>query len=240
MKRLCAILACCALLVGLAALPAAAKPRQITKAKPETTDILFILDESGSMFGLSSDTIGGYNSFIEKQKKEPGEARLTTVLFNSTYRVLGSQVDLKRVPLLTSREYSPTSTTALYDAVGRAVSDLKKSLQEEGRASEKVIVLIVTDGQENSSVEFRLSQVQKLIADCRKSGWEFVYMGANVESAKEASSIGISRKNAMDFAPSANGLQNVFDSAQEAVKNFRSTGDVGKWQQSDDSKPVKP
>lgn len=202
-----------------------------------TTEILFILDESGSMNPLQSDTIGGYNSFIEKQKAKPGQTWLTTVLFNSDYRRIVDRVPIKEAPKMDDKVYSPTSTTALYDAIGRGLSDLDRFRKSSDSPSDKVIVVIVTDGEENSSEEYNLSQVKKMIADRTKRGWEFIYMGANVESAKEASRIGIAPTNAMDFSATGRGLKQAFDSAESAVDNMRKTGSLGQWKKNDAPQP---
>lgn len=193
--------------------------------KENLTEIVFILDRSGSMYNLADDTIGGFNSFVEDQKKESGEAKLTVVLFNHEYKLLYDRIDLKDVPRLTNKEYSPAGTTALMDAIGNAISTVGARLSntpEEERPS-KVIVVIATDGYENSSVEYNRSQIKDMIEHQReKYSWEFIFIGAGIDGYREADSIGIGGARAMSVSASAVGTANMFSSVSYATKGIRS------------------
>ena len=152
--------------------------------KKEKVEIVFILDRSGSMGGLEKDTIGGYNSFINSKKDL--DAVLTTVLFDNKIEILHDRVDIKKVKKLTNKDYYVRGSTALMDAVGITMNKISK--ESKGR---KVIFVITTDGYENASREYTKSQIKEMIE--KKKDWEFLYLGANINSYDEASSIGIRR-----------------------------------------------
>lgn len=195
----------------------------------DLTQIVCILDRSGSMSSLVSDTIGGYNTFIESQKLEQGEAWVTTVLFDDRYELLYDTVDIKSLQPMTNKEYYPRGMTALFDAVGRTIDDVGHRLEtraEEERPS-KVIVVIITDGHENSSKDYSISKVKEMVVhQTEKYNWQFIFMGANIDSAAEASSIGIDKKFSMDYAATIYGTARVYASADRVVSQLRSTGKV--------------
>lgn len=187
------------------------------------TEIVFLLDRSGSMSGLENDTIGGFNAFVEKQCKLEGETLLTTVLFDDQYEVLWNGVDGKKTRL-TDEEYYVRGTTALLDAVGKTILDVgyRLSKTDEKYRPGKVIFVITTDGMENASQEFTYEKVKELIKHQQeKYSWEFIFMGANIDAAKEADSIGISVENAFEFEASEAGVVKMYDIMCEAVTEKR-------------------
>ncbi len=197
--------------------------------KENLTQIVCILDRSGSMSGLVKDTIGGYNTFIENQKQEPGEALVTTILFDDQYEVLINAADIKAVQPITGKDYFARGMTALYDAVGKTIDDLGHRLAgmaEEERPS-KVIMVIITDGLENASKEYSQNRVKEMIThQTEKYSWQFIFMGANIDSAKEASSIGINADFSMDYAATGAGTASVYASADRAVSQMRACGKI--------------
>jgi uncharacterized protein YegL len=194
--------------------------------KDNLTQIVFILDRSGSMDSLAADTIGGYNGFIEAQKAEEGEALLTTVLFDNEYEILHDSVNLKDVKPLTEKDYYARGMTALLDAVGKTIKTVGANLakmEEEDRPS-KVIVVITTDGFENASKEFTQEQVKTMIEHQRdKYNWEFIFLGANIDSVGTAKDYGITY--AADWTANSVGAQSVYTSLSRGISNYR--GDKG-------------
>ena len=153
--------------------------------KKNLTEMVFILDRSGSMSGLEKDTIGGYNSLLEKQKKEEGQAYVSTILFDHKQEVVHDRVLLSKVKPLTEKEYYVRGCTALLDALGSAINHIKnihKYAREEDRP-EKTIFVITTDGMENASQEYSYAKVKKMVEEQkRKNGWEFLFLGANIDA----------------------------------------------------------
>jgi uncharacterized protein YegL len=195
--------------------------------KNNLTEIVTILDSSGSMAALADETISGYNLFIEEQKKLPGDARLTTVLFNSGYTRLLDRVDIHKAKPLTSAEYQIGGMTALLDAIGRTVDDIGKKLDktpEEERPS-RVIVMILTDGEENSSKKFNAAQIKEKI-DTQKNvySWEFIFLAKDLQTVELATSIGIN--NSVQYHASVVGTQNVFRGLSVQTASYRSGNDV--------------
>ena len=170
--------------------------------KKGLTEIVFILDRSGSMSGLESDTIGGYNSMIEKQKKEEGEALISTVLFDGQTDVLHDRVPLDKISPITEKEYYVRGCTALLDAIGGAVhhiSKLHKHMAEEDRP-EKTLFIITTDGMENSSRQYSYDKVKKMIEKQKeKYHWEFIFLGANIDAVGVADRFGVDRQHAVRY-----------------------------------------
>ena len=169
--------------------------------KENLTELVFILDKSGSMCGLEADTIGGFNSLIEKQKKETGEAIVSTILFSDDSQVLHNRINLQDVGKMTDKEYFTSGCTALLDAVGSSIKHVVKvqeSLPDEERPA-KTLFIITTDGQENASHEYSYSNIKKLIEKQTEKGWEFIFLGANIDAAKEAEKVGILRENAVNY-----------------------------------------
>ena len=168
----------------------------------DLTELVFILDKSGSMHGLEADTIGGFNSLIEKQKKEDGKALVTTILFDDKTEVVHDRVDLEYIRNLNNEQYVTGGSTALLDAVGGAVSHIRK-IHKYIRPEDvpaKTLFVITTDGMENASRRYTYDKVKKLIEHQKvKYGWEFIFLGANIDAAETAVSMGISRDRAADY-----------------------------------------
>ena len=189
------------------------------------TELIFILDRSGSMFGLEPDTIGGYNSMITNQKKEDGEARVTTILFDDTYKVVHDAVDIQSVQPMTTADYFVGGCTALMDAVGKTINNVGVRLAntpEEERPS-KVVVVITTDGYENASREFTRAQIKQMIEHQTNTySWQFMFLGANIDAAAEAQSLGISGDWAAQYAASEIGTKSVYDCVDSVISSLRS------------------
>lgn len=204
--------------------------------KKNLVEMAFILDRSGSMSGLEKDTIGGFNSLIEKQKQETGEAFVTTVLFDDQYELLYDHVNIKDVKELTSKEYYPRGMTALLDAVGRTINSIgaRLSATPEDERPEQVIIVITTDGYENASHEFTKTKVKEMIEHQQtKYSWTFMFLGANMDAVSEATSLGINQDFAKTYTNSSVGLNSVYSavscsvSAMRNVESFATTDDLG-------------
>lgn len=188
--------------------------------------MVFILDRSGSMSGLEADTIGGFNAMIDKQKKEEGAAFVTTVLFHTQYSVLHDRLMIDKVPAMTDKDYFVGGGTALLDAVGmtiRQIETIHKYARPEDVPAHTVFI-ITTDGQENSSTQFRYADVKKMIEAAKEKGWEFLYLGANIDAAAEAAKIGISRERAANYEASACGTRSLFKAMNSSVASVRRKG----------------
>jgi uncharacterized protein YegL len=197
--------------------------------KKGLTELVFILDKSGSMSGLESDTIGGFNSMLAKQKTVEGECFVTTVLFDNEYELVHDRIDIKAISPMTDREYQVGGTTALLDAIGKTInkiSNAQKHTAEEYRA-EKVMFVIITDGLENSSREYSADKVKALIERQKeKYAWEFVFLGANIDAVETAGKFGISADRAMDYLADSEGTNLNFKMISQAVATFRKSGKV--------------
>ena len=192
--------------------------------KKNLTELVFILDRSGSMAGLEGDTIGGFNAMIEKQRGEPGEAVISTVLFDNETEVIYDRLPLDRVPALTEKEYYVRGCTALLDAVGGAIhhiGNVHKYAREEDRP-EKTLFVITTDGLENASRRYTYDKVKAMIERQRETyGWEFLFLGANIDAAREAARFGIRADCAADYHADSIGTEAVYESVCEAVCQVR-------------------
>lgn len=187
------------------------------------TEIIFLIDRSGSMGGLETDTIGGFNSFIEKQSKMEGKTIVTTILFDDRYEILWNGIDASKAKL-TDKEYFARGSTALLDAVGKTILDvgLRLSKTNDSERPGKVIFVITTDGKENTSCEFTCEKVKSLIKHQQeKYSWEFIFLGANIDAAKEAVNIGIYEGNAYNFETSHNGVDAMYEMVNEMVSKKR-------------------
>lgn len=196
------------------------------------TEIVFILDRSGSMEGLERDTIGGFNSVLRKNKERGGAMVVSTVLFDDRIDVICDRKDIKDVTPLTSKEYYVRGCTALLDAVGGAiehVSKVQKMLPKHHRAK-NVMFVITTDGYENASREFSYEKVKRLIEKKTKKGWEFIFMGANIDAAAEAARIGIACDHAAQYCADGLGTQAVYGAIDDAMCQLSTdTGITGSW-----------
>ncbi len=192
--------------------------------KKGLTELVFILDKSGSMGGLETDTIGGYNSMLEKQKAVEGECHITTVLFDNSYELLHDRIDIKAVRPITDKEYSVGGSTALLDAIGRTIHKIgnaQKHTAEDYRA-EKVMFVIITDGEENSSREYSAQKVKAQIERQRAEyGWEFIFLGANIDAVETAGRFGIAADRAQNYHADKKGVELNFRAMSEAVATFR-------------------
>ena len=183
-------------------------------------ELVLILDKSGSMSGLESDTIGGFNSMIDKQKEAGVDAKVTTVLFDTHFKTLHDRADIKKVEKLTSKDYVASGNTALLDAVGETINKISK-VEDIYAKNRAVLFVIITDGQQNSSKEYSKAQIKKMISDKQeKYDWEFIFLGANIDAASEAESIGIQRSNAVKYQNNSEGVQKNFEAAAEMSKDM--------------------
>jgi uncharacterized protein YegL len=197
--------------------------RRMNWMNKNVTEIIFLLDRSGSMSGLESDTIGGFNAFVKKQSQQEGETLVTAVLFDDQYEVLWNGSNARDVKL-TEREYYVRGCTALLDAVGQTILDVGHRLSKTNEAQKpsKVIFVITTDGMENASREFTYGKVKELIKHQQeKYNWEFIFMGANIDVVREADSLGIETDNAYNFEASEKGVEMMYNTVCEAVLEKR-------------------
>jgi len=199
------------------------KIERVVNMNSNLTEIIFLLDRSGSMGGLEADTIGGFNAFIDKQRQLEGKTIVTAVLFDNNYEILWNGIDASKVRL-TGNEYFVRGSTALLDAVGKTILDVgyRISKAPEYERPGKVIFVITTDGMENASSEFTYKKVKQLIKHQQeKYNWEFIFLGANIDVAKEADSIGIDSKDAYSYKASQDGVGCMYQMVCEEVARRR-------------------
>lgn len=175
----------------------------------EDMDIVFLLDRSGSMSGIEEDTIGGYNNYIKRQRKNKRHTRVTTILFDDQYEVLLDGEDIQKVKEITPSEYYVKGCTALFDAIGKTINHIKNKVKN------KVLFVITTDGLENASKEYNKEQIRNLIKE--HNNWEFIYIGANIDSYKEGTSIGIEASNISNYKKTKKGTKNLFNAIERAT-----------------------
>ena len=197
--------------------------------KNNTTELVFILDRSGSMAGLESDTIGGFNAMIEKQRGQEGACFVTTVLFDNESVMLHDRIPLEKVPRMTEADYAVRGCTALIDAIGGAVShiaDIHKYARPEDVPAHTLFV-ITTDGYENASQVYTSSEVKRMISDRKeKNGWEFLFIGANIDAVETAGRIGIPADRAGDYRANAKGTRAVFAAVADCASEMRACGAI--------------
>jgi uncharacterized protein YegL len=191
------------------------------------TEIVFVLDKSGSMSNLVGDTIGGFNGFIESQKSIEGKATLTTVLFDTTWRILHDGVDLHEVKPMTTSDYMAGGGTAMLDAIGEIINRVQDRHDELGAEKpENVLFVITTDGEENSSRKFTKKNVEKMIKhQTNGHGWKFMFLGANMDAVKEAESIGINKDYAANYAYTSKGTDAIFTTMSCVSSSLRGVAD---------------
>ena len=193
--------------------------------KKGLTELVFILDKSGSMDHLTSDTIGGFNSMIASQKQEDGEAYVTTVLFSSQHTILHDHINVQEVQPITEKDYYAMGMTALLDAVGNTIDLVGQRLSDtpEEERPEKVIFVITTDGMENSSKEFTKSKVKEMIEHQQDVySWTFMFLGANIDAVKEGTDLGIKSKFSKTYTASDIGTQSIYKAVCDTVSYCRS------------------
>lgn len=194
----------------------------------ETTEIVFILDRSGSMQGLENDTIGGFNSLIEKQRKEKGKAYITTVLFDHQIDILYENIDIENIKPLTNKDYYVRGTTALLDVIGYSIKKMKNKQKE--KKADHVIFIINTDGYENASVHYSYQKVNKMINKAKyKHNWEFIFLGARIDAIKEAKKIGIDQSHAVQFYEDSSGIQACYQSTETFISDVRNKRNSSSW-----------
>ena len=188
------------------------------------TELVFILDRSGSMSGLENDTIGGFNSMLEKQRKEPGDAVVSTVLFDNEIEVVHDRIDIKSVPRLTEEDYFVRGCTALLDAVGgaiRHIGNVHKYARSED-VPEKTLFIITTDGLENASRYYTYDKVRSMIERQKgRYGWEFIFLGANIDAAEEARRFGIDESMAANYRSDEAGTTLNYEVISDVVTSVR-------------------
>ena len=194
--------------------------------KKNLTELVFILDRSGSMAGLEDDTVGGFNSMIEKQRKLKGDAFISTVLFDGVSEVIHDRVDISEIKPLTREEYYVRGCTALLDAIGGAIhhiTNIHKYARDED-VPEHTVFVITTDGMENASREYSAERVKKMIEQQKeKAGWEFLFLGANIDAVGTAASFGIGADRAVDYCSDSTGTQLNFSVLSDAITSVRSS-----------------
>ena len=197
--------------------------------KKNLTELVFILDKSSSMAGLERDNIGGFNAMLDKQKAQAGECRITTVLFDHRYELLHDRTDIRAVRPITAREYRVGGSTALLDALGKTIHKIataQKNTSEPFRAK-RVMFVIITDGEENASREYAAKEVKEAIRRQKsRYGWEFIFLGANIDAVETAGRFGIDAGRAANYVPDSQGTALNFRAMSETVSAFRACGAV--------------
>ncbi len=194
--------------------------------KNNTTETVFILDRSGSMSGLESDTIGGFNSMLKKQKELDGKCYVSTVLFDSVSEVIHDRLDIGEVKELTDKEYYARGCTALTDAVGGAIHHIE-TIHKYARPEdvpEHTIFIITTDGMENASRRYSAETVRRMVEEKKKEGWEFIFMAANIDAAETAAQYGIGKERAVNYIHDETGTKHLHKNIADAVCSMRIRG----------------
>lgn len=189
-------------------------------------ELVFILDESGSMRGLEKDTIGGFNSTIAKQKKEDGDCLVSTVCFSNVQRVIHDRVNLRDVKELTEKDYVPCGSTALIDTVASSIKHIKmvhRYIRKEDRP-DKVMFIITTDGMENASHKYSLSETKRMIEECKENGWEFIFLAANIDAYETARDYGFDEESTVNYVNDEEGTDIKFCCVGKAISSIRSSG----------------
>ena len=191
--------------------------------KKDLTEAVFILDRSGSMQGLEKDTIGGFNSMIEKQRREKGEALISTVLFDDVSEVIYDRVDIRNIEKMTEAQYYVRGCTALIDAIGSAIHHIEtvhRYIREED-VPEHTLFVITTDGMENASRRYTSDKVKKMIEEKKKLGWEFIFIGANIDAVETARHFGIDRDHAVEYCCDSVGTAKNYGAMNKAFSAVR-------------------
>lgn len=210
--------------------------------KKDLTELVFIIDRSGSMSGLEEDTIGGFNAMLQEQQDVEGEAFVTTVLFDDQYELLHDHVNIQAVAPLTRKDYTVRGSTALLDAIGMTIHKIKKIQRSasEGSRAEKVLFIIITDGQENASRHYTVDMIRERIEHQKqKYGWEFIFFGANMDAIAEAAKIGIAADRARNYSADSCGTQSAYTAMSVMSSAFRSGGSFDVNVVTDDPQSIK-
>ena len=200
------------------------------QGNPDLTELVLVIDRSGSMCGLESDTIGGINAVIDKNKKQPGECKVTTILFDNETETLHDRIDIAEIAPLTEADYQVRGCTALLDAVGHAITHTEQiqGYMPEGHKAGHVIFVITTDGMENASREYSYAQIKKMIMKQQELGWEFMFLGANIDVAAEAENLGIAQDRAVQYACDEQGTAVMYGAVANASCAMRSAPCAGR------------
>ena len=197
--------------------------------KNDSVEVVFILDRSGSMSGLEADTIGGFNATLKKQKEEPGEVLWSTVLFDDRHEVIHDRVPISEIRELTEKEYYVRGCTALLDAIGRAIhhiGNVHKYAREEDVPG-KTMFVITTDGMENASVEYTYDKIKRMIEkETGKYGWEFIFLGANMDAVSVAGRMGIRAERSATYINDEKGIAKNYGAVSAAMLSFRTSGAI--------------
>lgn len=189
-------------------------------------ELVFILDESGSMRGLEKDTIGGFNSTIDKQKKEDGDCLVSTVCFSNSQRVIHDRVNLRDVKELTEKDYVPCGSTALIDTVASSIKHIKmvhRYIRKED-IPDKTMFIITTDGMENASHKYSLAETKRMIEECKENGWEFIFLAANIDAYETARDYGFDEESTVNYVNDEEGTDIKFCCVGKAISSIRSSG----------------
>ncbi|MBR1797299.1 MAG: VWA domain-containing protein [Clostridiales bacterium] len=187
------------------------------------TELVFILDRSGSMHGLEKDTIGGFNSMLAKQRKVKGDCLVSCVLFDNTSEVIFDREDINKIKEMSDEDYTPGGCTALIDALGGAIKhigNIHKYIREED-VPENTIFVIITDGMENASHKYTSSKVKKMVKSKEKEGWEFIYLAANIDAVKTGAVMGIREDRAVNYKASGKGTEHLYEAVGNAIGSLR-------------------
>ena len=202
-----------------------------TTEKTNITELVFIIDKSGSMSGLESDTIGGFNSVLTRNREIEGAAFVTTVLFDTRRITLHDRLDIHEVRDMTPRDYMPGGCTALLDTVGHTIEHIDRieHYMPASHKADNVVFVIITDGYENSSHRFSYPKVKRMIEEHQERGWEFLFLGANIDVAAESSRLGIKAENAVEYLQDGVGTHNVYASVGNATCASRTGRSMSGW-----------
>lgn len=199
------------------------------------TEMVFILDKSGSMSGLEEDTIGGYNSMLKKQQKEEGDAIVTTVLFDNNYEIIHDRTDLKEIKALTEKEYFVGGSTSLLDAIGKTINKIIRATRNTKKEyqADKVMFVIITDGMENSSEEYSYEKIKAMVEKQKERyKWEFVFLGANIDAISTAAKFGIGEDRATNYNADSLGTDLSYEVVSELIVDMRMEREVdSKWKE---------
>jgi uncharacterized protein YegL len=185
------------------------------------SEVVFILDRSGSMYGLEKDTIGGYNSFLQKQKEDGAQKFITTVLFNDSISVIHKRAPIQRVADLTEKDYVPGGCTALLDAVGETIEEIARKQETwDEKKPDSTVVVIITDGKENSSAKYSYPEIKRMISAKREEGWKFVFLGANIDAPEVGERLGIRRGLSKNYHADSIGTNVNFEAVSSMVSRM--------------------